>query len=628
VDTSNRDGRITQGGITFLQGLANVLGAAIERHRSESALRASEEQMRLIIEGAADYAIFTTDSDGMITSWSPGAQAIFGWTAEEAIGQSASLIFTPEDRARGEDRKEIETACRTGCANDERWHVRKDGGRVFMNGSMCPLHDGQGRSRGFLKVARDETERRKAEDAHRESERKLRLERGLLDAVIRQAPVGISIAFAEIARAAILNHKAAELLGHPAEEGSLERYELYRALHADGRPFAVHDYPTTRALLKGETIHQEEVLYGRPDGEIRRLEVSSAPVRDEAGRIVAAVTVFTDVEEQRRAEAANARLAAIVSSSSDAIVSFAAEDGRIMTWNKGAEDLFGYTEAEAVDVPVALLLPPPDRLTSQEDDTGVFRRAMRDGRIEVETVRRQKDSTLIDVSITATRMDGPDGRPIGVSGIFRDIRPRKQAEALLRERVEHQEVLVREVSHRVKNSLAMVASMLGLQSRAARDPEARRLLEEAQTRVETVAQVHDQLWRLENVQSVDLAPFLGGLCARLQETAPAGHSVVCDLESIVVPTDRAIPMGLLVNELVTNAFKYAYPVGGGEIRVNLALPQNDGIRLEVAAGRGGRSLGMRLVHGLARQLGGRLQISAAEPRGTRFTLDVPRAKPR
>jgi PAS domain S-box-containing protein len=128
-------------------------------------LRTAEEQNRLIVEGAHDHAIFTTDRDGQITSWSPGAEAIFGWTAAEAQGRSASLIFTPEDRAAKVPERELSTVATKGCANDERWHLRKDGSRVFMNGSVHPLHNSAGRNLGFLKIARDETERRRQAEA-------------------------------------------------------------------------------------------------------------------------------------------------------------------------------------------------------------------------------------------------------------------------------------------------------------------------------------------------------------------------------------------------------------------------------------------------------------------------------
>jgi PAS domain S-box-containing protein len=133
----------------------------------------------------------------------------------------------------------------------------------------------------------------------------------------------------------------------------------------------------------------------------------------------------------RRREAANARLAAIVSSSSDAIVSFAAKDGRILTWNRGAERLFGYTEDEALGRPANLLVPPEQ----PEGPNGVFDWALSGRRVQQhETVRVAKSGERIDVAVTAARMEGDDGHAIGVSAIFQDIRERKRSEAALRAR--------------------------------------------------------------------------------------------------------------------------------------------------------------------------------------------------
>ncbi len=133
------------------------------RARLES-LRASEERLRLVVDSAEDYAIITTDSERSVTSWSVGAEAIFGWTAADMMGRSADAIFMPEDRASGQPEAEIATARSEGFAPDERWHQRADGSRVFLRGSMRPLpRDDLGRERGFIKIARDETDRRLAE---------------------------------------------------------------------------------------------------------------------------------------------------------------------------------------------------------------------------------------------------------------------------------------------------------------------------------------------------------------------------------------------------------------------------------------------------------------------------------
>lgn len=133
------------------------------RTRLES-LRVSEERLRLVVESAADYAIITTDPERRVTGWSVGAEAIFGRTAAEMTGRSADAIFTSEDRASGQPEAEAFKARNEGLAADERWHERADGSRVFLSGSMRPLpRDGQGRERGFIKIARDETDRRLAE---------------------------------------------------------------------------------------------------------------------------------------------------------------------------------------------------------------------------------------------------------------------------------------------------------------------------------------------------------------------------------------------------------------------------------------------------------------------------------
>jgi PAS domain S-box-containing protein len=141
------------------------------QHQAEEALRRSEEHLRLILESAKGYAIFTTDADGFINSWNPGAKHTFGWSEAEILGQNVDVLFTPEDRAKGEPQKEFETARAEGIAPDIRWHQRKDGSRVFINGVVHPLRDGQ--LNGFVKIGRDETEKRQAEEALQESQKQL-----------------------------------------------------------------------------------------------------------------------------------------------------------------------------------------------------------------------------------------------------------------------------------------------------------------------------------------------------------------------------------------------------------------------------------------------------------------------
>lgn len=215
-----------------------------------------------------------------------------------------------------------------------------------------------------------------------------------------------------------------------------------------------------------------------------------------------------------------------------------------------------------------------------------------------------------------------------------DLRTSQQktraSETLLQEALAHQEVLTREISHRVKNSLAIVAGLLSMQGRAAADPALRQALDDARARVQTIASVHDRLWRADEIQSVNLAEFMGELCEQLRSSAKPGQTLTCDFAPATVATDQAVPLGLLANELVTNAFKYAYPEGAGDVRISVRTGEAGRLRLTVCDEGAGlppdfnaaqsKSLGMKLIATLGRQLGGQPEWQGAEP-GTRFVLD-------
>jgi two-component system, chemotaxis family, CheB/CheR fusion protein len=145
------------------------------RKQAEQALASSEERLRLLIESAKDYAIFTIDPQRNINSWNTGAQAMMGYSEREIIGKQSSIIFTREDVDKNDHVSEAERAKTSGFAENERWHVRKDGSRFYGSGTMRPLFDPTGKHLGFVKIMRDLTESKQAEQALRESEERLRI---------------------------------------------------------------------------------------------------------------------------------------------------------------------------------------------------------------------------------------------------------------------------------------------------------------------------------------------------------------------------------------------------------------------------------------------------------------------
>ena len=153
--------------------------ADAELAASRAALREREERLRLVLDSAADYAIFTTDLDRRVASWNAGAERLLGWSEEEIVGRSGDVIFTPEDRQAGAPVAEAARALSEGRAENERWHQRRDGSRFWASGLSMPLRDPaagpDAPPLGLLKIMRDRTEQRRAEEALRGREHRLRL---------------------------------------------------------------------------------------------------------------------------------------------------------------------------------------------------------------------------------------------------------------------------------------------------------------------------------------------------------------------------------------------------------------------------------------------------------------------
>src|SRR5262249_22214669 len=212
-------------------------------------------------------------------------------------------------------------------------------------------------------------------------------------------------------------------------------------------------------------------------------------------------------------------------------------------------------------------------------------------------------------------------------------REHERAEREIREAKERAEILLHEVNHRVANSLALVAALVGMQAKAISDPSARGALGEIQGRISAIAGVHRRLYTSQDVRSVEISDYLASLLRDLEATLKeAGHpsNVHLSAEPTHVPTDKAVSIGVVVTELVTNAFKYAYPGDtGGEIRVrfhkvagrkvNLTV-EDDGVGWRGDGPVRGTGVGTRIVTALARGLGSHATYLAVDV-GCRVSLD-------
>jgi PAS domain S-box-containing protein len=286
-DTKPRD--FDQDDTEFLRTYANILGPVIDRLYKLQELRASEERYRAIVETATDYGIFTIDPGGRIETWPAGAQAVYGWPAEEAIGLSVDMTFTPEDRALGAPDTERLTARTAGYAPDVRWHLRRDGSRVFIDGATRPLTSPDGSPAGFVKVGQDVTERRATEDALRESEARFRQFGDATSDVlwIRDAKT-LQFEYVSPAFEEVYGHKLEHLLG-----GNHVRRWVELILPED-RALALDHL---RRVRKGEHVLNTFRIV-RLDGQVRWMRDTGFPILDDEGQVQRIAGIGHDATEE------------------------------------------------------------------------------------------------------------------------------------------------------------------------------------------------------------------------------------------------------------------------------------------------------------------------------------------
>lgn len=393
-------------------------------------------------------------------------------------------------------------------------------------------------------------------------------------------------------------------------------------MHPDDRGRAVEG---RREAGRSGQPFEVECRIRRADGAWRWFMLRTRAVRDAQGRVAKGIGVCTDIDDARRAQDALRESERQFRTMADALPQLAwmaDAKGWIYWYNRRWYEYTGTTLPEMEGWGWRRVHHPDhvDRVVERIQhawDTGepwedIFPLRGADGQYRWFLSR-------------ATPLRDAAGRVTRWFGTNTDITEQQKREDL-------QKLLIREISHRVKNSLALVSALLHLQARTL-GGGSRGALEDAASRVGAVATVHDQLWRQADVGEIDLAPFLSNLGCAIATTAPR-HETIVEAEPAIVSADVAVPIGLLVNELVTNAYKYAYAEGEeGEVRIVGARLPDGRYRLEVSdRGRGlpddfdlersRTSLGMRVVTNLVTQLSGELSVDRARP-GARFIFTFP-----
>jgi PAS domain S-box-containing protein len=410
------------------------------------------------------------------------------------------------------------------------------------------------------------------------------------------------------------NEAAAALWGHRPELGRSEWCGSWKLYWPDGKVLPHGECPMAIALKESRPIRGMEAVAERPDGSRVPFIPFPTPLYDASGALIGAVNMLVDITDRKRAEESAQRLASIVECSDDAIVSKDLE-GVITSWNRGAERLFGYTAQEAVGKPVSMLIPA-DR---KNEEPEILRRVRSGEKIDhYDTIRRRKDGSLIDISLTVSPVKDAEGRIVGASKIARDITDRRRAH-------EQQVLLLNEMKHRIKNTLATVQSIAVQTLRTIPDDVRAAFI----ARLHAMAATHDLL----SLESWNRAP-LNELVARVLEAFQEKHCkrfVIDGPANIFLDANTSLLLGMALHELATNAVKYgALSNASGHVRISwkstpgkqgtlmsLLWDECDGPRVKPPEHKGFGSL--LLERALQRELGARI---AFNPEGLACRFEV------
>ncbi len=303
--------------------------------------------------------------------------------------------------------------------------------------------------------------------------------------------------------------------------------------------------------------------------------------------------------------------------------------GHVATWNAGAERLKGYHTQEIVGQHFSCFYTAEDRASGLPDLE--LRRAEAAGQFEDEGWRVRKDGSRFLANVVITALRDEQGHLRGFGKLTRDVTERKAAEAQAREAL-RQEMLLKEIHHRVKNNLQVISSLLFLQSTFVKEPATLEILQQSQGRVKSIALIHEKLYRSHDLEKLAFGDYVRDLLAEMTKTYGTGHNNVsfhCDIKDLSLGIDTALPCGLIINELVSNALKHAFPDGRhGDVWIEVCNIEDGRYRLEVRDNGVGlpgthdwqhsKSLGLKLVADLTKQLDGKLVVGNVE--GTSFQI--------
>lgn len=583
-----------------------LLKSEIERHKTtQRKLREAEELNRSIIESSIDM-IAAFDEDGKLIQFNHAASVEFGWSVEEAKTLSFEAFLA--------DAEEAESIVHELRAQNyfvgEVQGIRASGEEFSLLMSVATLRSDEGASLGAVVVGRDITDLKLAEEELRESEHRYRdILDHATDLIFLLNPSG---------QFTYANPSFFRTLGYSEEDlATLPVHAIIEDLSEDAEVW-MDDLEATNI----------ERRFRARDGSVLQMIGGATTQSDDSGNRIGLRGIFLDITDMRRHERAarvqSAKLESIFNSTRYLMMFTIDKDMRLTSRNNNFEEVL--SRQFNVELPIGMsVLEKFKELIDEEAGRDVlqfFPRAFDGRQQQFEMPMRDGEGKLVWFQMFLNPVEFDDDHK-ELSCIAYDITERKEIDAAIRSALKEKEVLLQEVHHRVKNNLQVISSMLNLQRRFVKDPGLLQVLDESQNRIATMSYIHESLYKNTDFSAISFGEYIVRLSNNLIHSYRRQDCEVtldAQLEDIHLNLDQAIPSGLIVNELVSNAMKYAFPDRSeGVITLRVETMPDGKLEMEVRDNGVGLpenfdfsqndSLGVYLVQALTEQIDGTLTVN-------------------
>ncbi|RJS48492.1 MAG: hypothetical protein CIT03_07900 [Methanobacterium sp.] len=432
-----------------------------------------------------------------------------------------------------------------------------------------------------------------------------------------------------------INKSIISQLGYSEKE--LLKESIYDIFTLENKP------QLEKAIKNGESFNGECTIISN-SGKAVEVLINLAPIYSIIKEPTGFVIIGTDITQRKKALQeileSELKFRSVIEQTSDG-VALANHRGEIIYWNRALENITGYSKEKVTDrylyeILYKMMTPENKELISEEKIQKIFKKAFASSKIPnklhvEEKVIMRADGDFRDTQVTNFFLEKTN--PSLFCTVVRDISDKKKAENILKNSLKEKEVMLREIHHRVKNNLQIISSLLNLQTNYVKDEEARDLFKESQNRVKSMSMIHESLYQSRDLAQVDFSIYISRLSSELFSSYGVNFNQIrleTSVEKINLDINTAIPCGLIINELLSNAIKYAFPHQEGVIKINF-LQKEDLYVLEVSDNgvglpddidfTGTNTLGLRLVSSLVDQLDGTIHMD--KTKGTSFIMEFP-----